>query len=224
MSKDTILIFDTETTGLLPKHPSDPIPYITQLSFIIYDKKLEIIRSSFNSYIRIPHNIQIPQIVTYITGITNEICQEKGIPIQEALGILFHAATLCDCIIAHNISFDIAMVNYEIQRNIECLKHYPNIQDMFHPDRLVYLNINIECTMRMTIEDCSLIRTTDKNYTYKKYPKLSETYEYLFKIPSPTNLHNSIIDVIVCLRCYLKIKYKTDITDEIFTNWIKRYS
>jgi len=223
MSKDTILIFDTETTGLLPKRPSDTIPYITQLSFIVYDTKLETIRSSFNSYIRLPPEIKIPQIVTEITGITNEICEEKGIHIQEALGILFHASTLCDFIVAHNITFDIAIVNYEIQRNLGSLKHYPNIQDMFHPDRLAYYNINLDCTMRMTIEDCALIRTTDKKYTYKKFPKLSETYEFTFKKPAPANLHNSIIDVIVCLRCYLKIKYKRDITDEVFTSWITRF-
>jgi len=222
MSKDMILIFDTETTGLLPKRPNDTIPYITQLSFIVYDTKLETIRSSFNSYIRLPNEIKIPQIVTEITGITNEICK-TGIPIQEALGILFHASTLGECIIAHNIEFDIAIVNYEIQRNIGSLKHYPEIQDMFHQDRLAYYNINLDCTMRMTIEDCALFRTTEKNRTYKKFPKLSETYEFTFKKPAPANLHNSIIDVIVCLRCYLKVKYKRDITDEMFTNWIKRF-
>jgi hypothetical protein len=94
---------------------------------------------------------------------------------------------------------------------------------MFHPNRLAYHNIKLDCTMQLTVDACAILRTTDKNYTYKKFPKLKETYEYLFKIPSPANLHNSIIDVIVCLRCYLKIKYDTEIPDEIFNLYLKRF-
>jgi DNA polymerase III epsilon subunit-like protein len=217
-----ILIFDTETTGLLPKTPTDPNPYLTQLSFAVYDLEHQILKSEFNAYIKLPPNIVVPEIVTQITGITTEICQTQGIPIQEALGVLFHSTTLCDCIIAHNISFDMAIINIEVQRNLSVLeKRYPQIADIFDNDRLAYYDIKTDCTMKMTVDQCAIYRTTDKNYTYKKYPKLIETYEFLFKKSAPENLHNSMIDVLVCLRCYLKIKYNIDITDERFELWIK---
>ena len=217
---NTILIFDTETTGLLPKSPSDQIPHITQLSFIVYDCKTEMIRTTFDSYIRLPEGIIVPEIVTQITGITTEICQTKGIPIQEALAAFYYAMTMSDCIIAHNIEFDIAMLQIEIKRNIESLKTYPQIKDLFDPNRLAYYNIKVDCTMRMTVEACAIMRTTDKNYKYKKFPKLSETYEFLFK-KTPENLHNSMVDTIVCLRCYLKCKLNIDISEERFTKMIK---
>jgi DNA polymerase III epsilon subunit-like protein len=224
MFANKLLIFDTETTGLFPKNPAEEKPYITQLSFIVYDLSTESIRSSFNSYISIPDEVEIPEIVTEITGITKYLCLTQGIPIQEALAALYHASVLCDTIIAHNIEFDIKMVLTEIQRNLPSLKSYPEIKDMFHPNRLAYYNIKLDCTMQLTVDACSLLRTTNKNYTYKKFPKLKETYEFLFKKPTPDNLHNSIIDVIVCLRCYVKIKYDKEISDEKFQIYLKRFN
>lgn len=214
-----ILVFDTETTGLLPKRPSDIIPYITQLSFIVYDCKTESIRTHFDAYIRLPEDVLVPEIVTNITGITTEICKTQGIPIQEALAAFYYAMTMADCIIAHNIEFDIAMIQIEVQRNIKSLKSYPQITDIFDSSRLAYYNIQTDCTMRMTVDACSLIRTTDKNFTYKKFPKLSETYEFLFK-KIPENLHNSMVDTIVCLRCYLKYRFNIDISEERFSSMI----
>lgn len=218
----TILVFDTETTGLLPKTPTDPKPYLTQLSFAVYDLEQHLVKSKFNVYIKLPPNIEVPEIVTQITGITTETCETQGIPIQEALGILFHAITISDCIVAHNIDFDTAIINIEVQRNLSILeKRYPQIADIFNSDRLAYYDIKTDCTMKMTVDQCAIYRTTDKNYTYKKFPKLSETYEFLFKNPAPANLHNSMIDVLVCLRCYLKIKHDIEIQDERFEFWIK---
>jgi hypothetical protein len=40
---------------------------------------------------------------------------------------------------------------------------------------------------------------------YKKFPKLSELYNHLFGYV-PENLHNALVDTIVCLRCFLKIR------------------
>ena len=45
---------------------------------------------------------------------------------------------------------------------------------------------------------------------YKKFPRLDELYFTLFGTV-PENLHNSIIDTLVCLRCFLKIKMNQDI-------------
>jgi DNA polymerase III epsilon subunit-like protein len=223
MSKyPNILVFDTETTGLIPKYSSDKTnnPYITQLSFIIYNTETNSIRSTFNAYINLPDEVEIPPIVTNITGITKETCQEKGISFQEAFAEFYYAILCSDCIVAHNIEFDIQMMYIEIERNKHLLNHYPEVNTLFHPERLSRIKIDIKCTMRMTVTECALLRTTDKKHTYKKFPKLAETYEYLFQ-KTPENLHNSIIDVIVCLRCFLKIQFSTDIPEEEYAQWIQ---
>mgnify|MGYP003990360673 CR=1 FL=1 len=49
-----------------------------------------------------------------------------------------------------------------------------------------------------------------KGELYFKYPSLSELNYNLFR-RVPTNTHNALIDVLVCLRCYCKIKENIDI-------------
>jgi hypothetical protein len=40
--------------------------------------------------------------------------------------------------------------------------------------------------------------------TYNKWPRLSELHKHLFH-EEATGLHNSMMDVLVCLKCYLKM-------------------
>lgn len=222
-----IIVFDTETTGLIPKPnkltkevPSiDQFPYITQLSFIVYDTVLETVRSSYNTFIKLPEGIEVPPIVTEITGITTEKCNEEGIDIKEALFVLYHAAILCDSVVGHNIEFDIKMVNAELKRNAEILP--PKFQNLFDPKQLLQLGINLDCTMRMTTSVCSIYVTNQRNQKYKKFPKLAETYRHLFH-EIPENLHNSLIDSLVCLRCYLKFRFGIQINDHRFAELMER--
>ena len=53
---------------------------------------------------------------------------------------------------------------------------------------------------------------TEGRRPYKKVPKLIELYKHLFQNKEVDGLHNSMMDVIVCLQCYLKMKH--DIIDE----------
>ena len=56
---------------------------------------------------------------------------------------------------------------------------------------------------------CNIVRVTKRGHGFIKYPKLIELYKHLFK-PSEdclelTNAHNAIYDVLMTLRCYLKM-------------------
>ena len=112
ISQNLIMVFDVETTGLLPKTfkdyrtPLEQNPYIIQLSYIIYDTISKNIVFRYNYYIKLPENIQISEIITTITGITNEKCREEGIPIEEALIAFYRDLHLCSKVIAHNYNFD----------------------------------------------------------------------------------------------------------------------
>ena len=76
-----VLVFDTETTGLinkslLPLQYKDLAlhPYITQLSAVLYDVDNQKVKKVFNTYVKIPAHVEIPEIVQQITGITREKC------------------------------------------------------------------------------------------------------------------------------------------------------
>jgi DNA polymerase III alpha subunit (gram-positive type) len=137
--KRMILVFDVETTGLLPKkirakkgeqvseqasEPEIPIesyPYIIQLSFVLYD----IIESravyTYDSYIKLPEHIEISEKVTELTGINKQLCNEKGKSIIEVLDNFYEAYMLAEVIVAHNIEFDEKMISIELQRNRELI-------------------------------------------------------------------------------------------------------
>jgi hypothetical protein len=80
---------------------------------------------------------------------------------------------------------------------------------------------NIYCTLKESIRFCN-IQLIDKNgKSFLKYPKLVELHEKLFNI-TPSNLHNSFNDILVTLRCFMKLKHNIDLIDDC--NSFKKYS
>ena len=182
------LIFDTETTGLPPKNrilSKENIqewPHIVQLSFILFNTDTKKI-TEYDYIISAP---DIPEESTKIHGITKEMNKQQGFYFPCIFDLFNLCLDLCDLVIGHNISFDIQMLT------VECLRH--NIPfSMKKP---------IICTMKSTTQMCKLPRM--------KWPNLNELHCKLFNETVPY-LHNSIIDVIVCLRCYYWIVYKVDL-------------
>lgn len=213
-----ILVVDVETTGLISnKTPT----YITQLSFAVYDTGLRELIKTYNSFIKIPPNIIISDKITEITGITREKLDMDGIDITDALEEFYNAYCRSDIIVAHNISFDSKMIEIEATRNQAMFK---NSELAFYIMRMFTIHsklstLQLKCTMRKNIDLCNIQRINSRGNTYKKFPTLSELYEKLFDV-IPENLHNSMIDVLVCLRCYLKIDHNIDISDSQFGTYI----
>lgn len=242
MEIQTILVFDVETTGLLPRlcakrklnsenteNPPeenlDDLPYITQLSFILYDIIQNKIIKSYDSYIRIEPHIKVPEKVTEITGITSELLNEKGKDIVVGLTELYAAYCQCDVVVAHNFEFDSRMVQLELKRNYEKIRAdiRPHICWMFNPMYCKVTYVMLHCTMKSNTALCNIKHKTAYGKEFTKFPKLSELYEFLFH-SVPENLHNSMIDVLACLRCYLKTEFNIDITDKIFQSLIESYA
>jgi DNA polymerase III epsilon subunit-like protein len=233
------IIFDTETTGLIPKKKTNNLedtdisnfPYITQLSYILYDLEKNEIIGSYNTYIRIPDHIPVSDKITEITGITKEICQLKGIPIEDAIADFYNDYMKCGKIIAHNYTFDRDMILLEIFRNRNILQnYYPNISLMFNPDFMEAHHKYYECTMKLGTNICKLQNKNSpqnqnssfvNKFNNYKWPKLEELHFHLFG-SIPANLHNSLMDTLVCLRCYLKIKKNYTIANYDFSKMITK--
>jgi len=213
ISQNLVMVFDVETTGLLPKTvkdyrtPLDQQPHIIQLSYIIYDTIGKKIVYRYNQYIRIPENIKIPNIVVQITGITNEKCAEQGIPIEEALIAFYRDMHLCSRIIAHNYNFDKTVLQTEFKRYMY-LEHFrnscPNAPLLFSFEYLKSQNIRSTCTMGLGTGICKIPNPRFPNANLYKWPKLSELHQHLFGYV-PENLHDSNVDVEACLKCYLEM-------------------
>lgn len=218
-----IAVFDTETTGL----PKSKIindfslalwPHVVQFSYIIYDTELQKIVKTVDLIIRIPENINISDEVSDIHGITNFISQSSQYKIEDAL-IHFSNDYLnygIDLIVGHNLSFDINMLKVELMREISSQNNLSDkrifsqlldcLNDMKTESPELY------CTMQKTIELCNLKTVSKYGKEYVKFPKLNELHMKLFN-SSPKNLHNSLNDVLICLRCYYMLEYKVDIVE-----------
>jgi len=195
------LAFDTETTGLPRRKNASPeetylFPYVVQLSWLVFDSGTNKVTVLKDKIIRLPNNIRIPQKTIDIHGITNERMLEEGESVDDVLNSFVRDVSSCTYLIGHNISFDKTMIEVECIRN----KH-KRLSD--------YRKISF-CTMKHSKNVCCIEKKN--HYTKKleyKYPKLIELHKHLFNA-TPKNLHNSLIDVLVCFRCFYMLSYDLD--------------
>lgn len=212
MDNNLTLVFDTETSGLWPKDTKGTIkgnyPYIVQLSFIIYDKNKNEVVKTYNKYIKQTEKIDFNGDAFKINNITKEMC-DSGVSIIEALNEFHKAYMHSTNIVGHNIDFDKKMIQLEILRNYENLElnNFGNMWVLFNDTFNEIWGLNLYCTMQMGKNITNII-VKGKFGDYKKNPKLSELYEKLFD-EKPDNLHNSLVDCLICLKCFVKIKFQT---------------
>jgi DNA polymerase III epsilon subunit-like protein len=202
-----VIIFDTETNGLIPKDKNivtenlDKMPYIVQLSFILFDTNSMRIVVEHDFIIQVPENIEISDESAKIHGISKQISRVNGVSIQDALSNFQICLNKADVVIAHNITFDIDMIAIESLRN----------QMDVRKDFIRKINY---CTMKRTVNLCKIVAVNKKDVAYYKYPTLTQLHEYLFD-ETPLGTHNSMADVYICLRCYYKIKFDGDLCENI---------
>ena len=120
-------------------------------------------------------------------------------PVSRVLDTFMRDLSSCTGIIGHNIEFDKKMLEVECIRN-KCR-------------RLSSYRKMTFCTMKMGKHRCNILK--ENPFTGKmeaKWPKLIELHKHLFNT-EPKNLHNSLIDVIVCFRCFHALTYNVDPVD-----------
>ena len=211
------LVFDTETTSLPQSKSITPSalhlwPHIVQFSYVIFDMELNKTVKIKDSVIKVPHGFTITEENSKIHGITTEISLAKGVDLLPVLEEFFEDLKTADHIVGHNVSFDINIVKVELHRLIlKCL----DVDEVIKfQEYLTTINTSTKfyCTMQETIELCDIEMKDKYGRPYKKFPKLVELYQKMFGV-TPKNLHNSLNDVIVCLRCFIKLKYEIDIVE-----------
>jgi DNA polymerase III epsilon subunit-like protein len=117
-----IIVFDTETTGLLKPEINSlkAQPEITEIHCTKLDPLLNII-DEFDMLIK--PNLPIPEELERKIGITNQMVKDSPsfIDIYKQLSYFFMD---CDTMVAHNIGFDRSMLANELSR-IEKVLHFP---------------------------------------------------------------------------------------------------
>lgn len=208
-----LLVFDTETSGLWPKNQGKNYPHIVQLSFVVFDIHENKIVFTYNEYIKQDEDMNFNAEAFKINKITKEMC-DNGVSIVDALNQFYTYYMNVGDIIAHNYEFDKKMIELEILRNFEHFKtdEVADIWVLFNTTFNDLWSLKTHCTMELGKHICNII-IKGKYGTFKKQPKLIELYEKLFN-EKPANLHDSYTDCLVCLKCFMKMKHDTILSNE----------
>lgn len=172
-----MIIFDTETTGLLKQDilDLDQQPCIIEFAGIKLDDETLKEKSRINFLIN-PQQ-KIPEKITEITGLrSDDFIDQKPFS--------YHFENLCDFflgekyLIAHNIGFDVGMLRVELER-VGMLTKFP-----FPPVQI--------CTVNSTKQI--------KGYRLN----LTTLHQHLFNEPFP-EAHRAMKDVEALTKCVLKL-------------------
>lgn len=225
-----VIVFDTETTGLpksynINQDTLNSWPHIVQFSYIIYDDETTTIVEK-DWVVKVPEEVLISEDSVKIHGITKEITVTKGFDLHVILNEFFDDIKDVNKLIGHNVAFDMNMIKVALLRNIYFNKNNLSANEIKECKRnLSYLTNykNITCTLQDSINLCNIQAIDKFGRSYIKFPKLVELHQKLFET-QPNNMHNSLNDVLVTLRCYFKMHYDTDlyITSETYKDTANR--
>lgn len=112
------LLFDTETTGLIDNRTvaAERQPHVIEFYACLADLKKGKVLKELNTFIRPPNPKAITEQITKITGITYDMVKDAPSFADVADGIIKFLQRKEEPVIAHNLSFDIEMMEIEADR------------------------------------------------------------------------------------------------------------
>jgi DNA polymerase III subunit epsilon len=182
------LFLDTETTGTPDKFMKwdvdyEKYPYIVSIAWRVSGKPPKY-------FIINQEGRKIPKAAIAIHGITDKIANnpDKTQPASFVYRELIMDAEQSLNIIGHNLYFDVSIVKANILRLFGKDSEEADIaNEVFHKDKRI-----------------DTMRASQKYF--RKWPKLSELHEYLFK--REFEAHSALEDMLACERCFNELMKK----------------
>jgi len=178
---------DTETTGLTRLSFANKLNYkqwprMVQIAWALVDEGAITERHCL--LVR-PDGHSIPPAATQIHGISHEDATEKGLPIRDVLQRLHEDFAKATCLIAHNVHFDLGIIQSEAIR--------------------AGFNLTIPPKRACTVHMGRQYLVKAKGLKRGGYPKLSFLYETLFGFTFQGK-HDAANDLTACFHIYKKLK------------------
>jgi PAS domain S-box-containing protein len=198
-TKGKYLVFDTETSGLLPRNPGDDpdpdtFPVVIQVAWLLFDEDGKRIDAQ-NRYIL--QNKPIPPDSTLIHGIDDAMVVQKGEKPSVVWNDFLSAVANCEYLIAHNIDFDIPVIRAELSRL--------HIHNPFAGKYKL-------CTMKLGKDLCKIPSGDGNGY---KYPTLDELYKICVLGEHSeiqiSGMHDAYIDAAVTAKVFFNLLNSTRI-------------
>ncbi len=193
------LVLDIETTGLseLKEVDLDKInplewPRCVQIAWSLHDSSGKCAED--HDFIVKTDGFNIPLSAYNIHGISDELSQKEGHPIDQVLLALDKTIKKSDFIVGHNIGFDIGGISSEYLR-----------LERPHPFKQHQL---IDTCSDQTKQLCRIEGGRGKGF---KFPKLEELHQFLFN-ETITDSHNATRDVVATARCFFELLRTKNLT------------
>lgn len=197
----TVLIYDTETTGLpLWSKPSeDPgQPRVTQLAAELCNQETGETLAYMDFLIK-PDGWTIPDEVAALTGITTDKARKFGVSIQQVLPMFLAMwSNASEHRVAHNESFDMRMIRIELMRHTAYGASFAD----------AWKEAPAFCTCSSSLNIVNLPPTAKMlaaGRNTPKQPNLGEAYKH-FTGEALVNAHNAATDIMACKAVYFALK------------------
>lgn len=184
---DGVLVIDTETTALPPRYALPNMLdawekcRIVQIAWGHYASDGTLVAAE--SYLVRPEGFVVPEASTKIHGISHHTAMQEGVPMAQVWERLATALVQVGTLVAHNMSFDDAVIQSEMHRSLRSdLPEGGILMDWLQKKRV--------CTMK------------DGVLPGQKWPKLAELYKQYFQKEPEGTLHTADVDVRVCAEIY----------------------
>lgn len=181
------LVVDTESTGFpIYKKAVEDIhqPFLIELGAELVDGNE--VKCGINVLVNPGSEVEVPEVVTRLTGISRDSLDLYGISMKHALLMLHILSRKATRIVAHNIEFDsmILAVAY----------HRAGLTEFYNE----LLEKNWVCTMKSSTD---LVRIPSKRKVGSwKWPSLEEAYKALVDPEGFVGSHRARSDVIACRK------------------------
>ena len=169
---------DLETDGLRTNNTE---PNIIQIAWLITNLDGQILKEE--SYLINTEKLDKNNAFD-INNISIGTIKQIGIDCDEALKYFTNDLAFCHYLVAHNINFDVPIINNHLKK-----AGMP----------MVSKKLRQICTMTSSVEFCAI-----EGKSGLRYPKLSELYAKLFK-KELNQVHNAELDVLVTAKCFREL-------------------
>lgn len=198
------LFFDVETSGLPPRkaNPETFEQYdscrVVSIAWVLRDKTTVY---SQRYSVTDPHISDEKIGAEFVHGISREVMDKYGNPIEGVLSDFMMDVNRSDKIVAHNLDFDRSVVSAELYRMGSS------------DDARRLMGFKSLCTMKSTT---NLVRIPNLYGSYK-WPKLEELHGFLFGHVFD-NAHHAMCDVDAMVKCYFTLMEKHTLDKKKKTN------
>ena len=193
-----ILFVDTETTGIVDYKAAPDAPHqprLVQLALLLSEADRYCVRARASLMIY-PEGWVVPPQAEKVHGLSTELCQRCGIPLDVAWSVLYTFASHADLLVAHSAAFDRFILDGEWLRRRYVL---PPLEGIWY------------CTK----EAATPVLKLPSKHPGQEYgwPSLGEAHNFFCGI-GITGAHDALVDAEACARVYYALQSRMEAPDE----------